>query len=363
MTRQDIALWRLFSQQIAGDGFTDPAALVKWMGCIRAEDLSAAKWAIGQRVQGSTDSSIERAFNEGHILRTYILQPVKHFVSPDDIHWMLALSAPRLKAINKGLYRSLGIGEEMLKKSRRIMARALEGRQMTRRQLLAALKKEEIDVDEIRLGLLLMDAELDALICNGGMHGREFTYTLLKAPVSRYYDKREAIGELARRYFLSRGPATEYDFSVWSGLGAAEVRLGMEMNKRWLEREVVDGQLYWFAPAGWNDAGGWSDRRGENDPGGKRFSRVPSLFLLPAFDELTTAYLNKGIFKPAVIIDGQVSGSWTYVSGKETVRIKVVTPVKWSGSLHAAIQKEAERYSAFLGKRLIFRDISSDISP
>lgn len=343
MTSQDIAHWRLFSQRITGGDVTDPAALVKWMGCIRAEDFTAAKWAVGHRVHGSTDTSIERVFNEGLILRTHVLQPARHFVSPDDIRWLLALTAPRLKAINRSLHRSLGIGDEMLRKSRRIMIRGLEKGQMTRVQLLTALKEGDVKIDDIRMGLLLMDAELNGLICSGSKDGREFTYTLLedRAPVTGRYDRTESIAELARRYFRSRGPATVYDFSMWSGLRPADAGRAMEMNKQWLESEVVGGQAYWFDPSGWSV------------PVGDRSSRDGSLFLLPAFDELTTSYLNDGVFRPAVIIDGQVSGRWSYTLGKGTVRIGVVAPLKWSGSLNEAIRKEAERYSAFLGKRLI----------
>jgi hypothetical protein len=343
MTSQDIALWRLFSQRITGGGITDPAALVKWMGCIRAEDFAAAKWAVGHRVQGSTDAGIERVFNEGLILRTHVLQPIRHFVSPDDIRWLLALTAPRLKAANRSLQRCLGIGEEMLRKSRRIMIRALGKGQMTRVQLSVMLKESDVEVDDIRMGLLLMDAELNGLICSGSKDGLEFTYTLLeeRAPVTGRYDRTEAIAELARRYFRSRGPATIYDFLMWSGLRPADAGRAMEMNKQWLGSEVVGGQTYWFDPSGWDDQEM------------KRLNRDPSLFLLPVFDELTTAYSSNGIFKPAVIIDGQVSGSWTYMQGKGMVKIKVVSPVEWSGSLDEAMRKETERYSAFLGKRLI----------
>jgi hypothetical protein len=125
MTSQDIALRRLFSQQITGGSFTEPAGLVKWMGCIRAEDFDGAKWTIGHRVGGSTDESIDRAFNQGLILRTHVMTPAWHFISPEDIHWMLALTAPGLKAFNKHLYRPLDIDDGLLKKSKRVFARAL----------------------------------------------------------------------------------------------------------------------------------------------------------------------------------------------------------------------------------------------
>jgi hypothetical protein len=111
--------------------------------------------------------------------------------------------------------------------------------------------------------------------------------------------------------------------------------MGMEINKQWLVSEVINGQVYWF------------------DPSCSMPDHSHSLFLLPAFDELAVAYPNTGIFKPVVIIDGQVAGTWTRVLGKDAVSIDVTTPVKKDEALRAAIQKEAERYSAFLGRRLM----------
>jgi hypothetical protein len=338
MTSQDIALRRLFSQQITGGRFTEPAGLVQWMGCIRAEDFTGAKWTIGHRVGGSTDDSIERAFNQGLILRTHVMTPAWHFIAREDIHWMLALTAQRLKLFYKGLHRTLGVDDELLKKSKRIMATELEEGQMTRLQLRKVLGQHNIHTDDLRLGLLLMDAELDGLVCSGSRDGRQFTYALLeeRAPLmTRRYDKAESIAELARRYFLSRGPATLPDFTLWSGLRLTEASAGIEMNKRWLTSEVINGQAYWF------------------DPSCKISDHDHSLFLLPAFDELAVAYTNNGIFKPAVIIDGQVAGTWTRVLGKGTVSIDVTTPLKKDRALNAGIREEAARYSTFLGRRLL----------
>lgn len=344
MTSQDIALRRLFSQQIAGSGFTEPAGLVKWMGCIRAEDYAGAKWAVGHRVGGSTDDSIDRAIDHGLILRTHVLAPAWHFISPEDIHWMLALTARRLKLFYKSLYRTLGIDDELLRRSKRVMARVLEDGQMTHLQLRRVLEQHKIHTDDIRLGLLLVDAELDGLIYCGGKKGGHFTYALLKeraAGTMRRYDKAESIAELARRYFFSRGPATVHDFALWSGLRPREVQMGMEMNKQWLDREVINGQEYWF------------------DPSGKGLDHHRSVFLLPALDELAVAYANNGVFKPVVVIEGQVAGTWTRVLRKDTVAIDVNTPVKRDETLDAAIREEAERYSTFLGKATLTIDYSS----
>ncbi|HVU55995.1 MAG TPA: winged helix DNA-binding domain-containing protein [Puia sp.] len=334
MNSQDITHRRLVNQQMAGEGFTEPAGLIQWMGCIRAGDFTAAKWAIGNRVAGSTDKTIEEAFNQGEILRTHILQPEWHFISPADIRWMLTLTSPKLRSFNKDIYRTLGIDASILKKSKRVIARALEKGQLTRVQLRKALEKERIHTDDLRLGWLLMDAELDGLICSGGMEGHQFTYALLdqRAPAIQPGEKEAHLAELTRRYFLSRGPATVHDFAEWSGLRTTDIGIGMELNRAWLAREVVDGQVYWFDPSGVAD------------------DHHPSLLLLPALDEWAMAYSGNSFFKPMLIIDGQVSGTWTASSGKGRMTINVITPVRMDGALEEAIRREIKRYSSFLGR-------------
>lgn len=334
MNSQDIINRRLVNQQIGGGGFTAPAGLIQWMGCIRAEDFTAAKWAIGSRVAGSTDQTIEQAFNQGDILRTHVLRPDWHFISPADIRWMLELTSPALKSFNKDIYHTLGIDAILLRKSKRTIARALEKGQLTRLQLLHVLKKEGIHTDELRLGWLLMDAELDGLICSGGMEGQQFTYALLdqRAPAMRQGEREEYLAELTKRYFLSRGPATVRDFAGWSGLRTTDIKKGMELNRHWLVSEVVDGQTYWFAPSA------------------DVLDYYPSLFLLPALDEWAIAYPGNSFFKPMLVIDGHISGSWASVLGEDRVTIDVDSPVKMDSVLQEAMQRETRRYGSFIGK-------------
>ena len=46
--------------------------------------------AVGRRGAAGLDA--------GTILRTHVLRPTWHFVTPADIRWMLELTAPRVKA-------------------------------------------------------------------------------------------------------------------------------------------------------------------------------------------------------------------------------------------------------------------------
>ena len=51
---------------------------------------------------------VERACADGRILRTHVLRPTWHFVLPADIRWMLALTAPRVRAAMASYDRKLG---------------------------------------------------------------------------------------------------------------------------------------------------------------------------------------------------------------------------------------------------------------
>lgn len=358
MTSKEIASRRLVNQRIKATGppvaGKGPAGLVSWLGCIQAQDFAMAKWAIGLRSTNITEAEIDRDFNEGKILRTHILRPTWHFVSPSDIGWMLRLTAPRIKAFSKGLHRKLGIDEAILKRSRAILVKALAGgKQLTREQLVQLLKKGRINTDDIRSAFLLMDAELDGVICSGGRQGKQFTYALLeeRAPGLACLEEDDAIGELAHRYFASRGPATVQDFSWWSGLNLSRAKRGVALNKQRLACAVVNGQAYWFSATGHHPV---PDRK------------QTTVRLLPAYDEFTVAYKDRsdilslhyhkqtgnGIFKPVIVINGQVAGTWSRSMLKDKVLVETKSFKIPGRTTQRLIREAAERYARFVGKEL-----------
>ena len=255
MISRDIIQRRLINQQLAASAatgcFSTSAALVQWMGCIQAQDFAGGKWAIGSRIKGMTEAAVEKDFNEGRFLRTHVLRPTWHFVAPEDIRWMLKLTAPRLKAFNKNMHRNLEITPAILKRSTAIIEKALAGgKQLTRTELLLRLKKSKINTDDIRFSFLLMDAELDGVICSGPRQGKQFTYALLeeRVPPAAAKSREEALTELARRYFSSRGPATLPDFAWWGGITLSDAKKGLEQCRQELAHEEINGQAYWFLP-------------------------------------------------------------------------------------------------------------------
>src|SRR3954469_4331037 len=235
-----IAAQRLAAQQIARPAFTSPAELVAWMGAIQAQDPLAARWALGLRLVGpgapaarakSAAGAIADALAAGTVLRTHVMRWTWQLVTPADLHWMLPLVAPRLMARAARRHRELALDATTFRRAEAAFTRALaDGAHRTRAELGAALRAAGIAPDGQRLPHLLGHAKLQGLLCSGAPRGNQATWALLarRAPhPGAELPREEALAELARRYFRSRGPATAADFAWWSGLSPADARAGL----------------------------------------------------------------------------------------------------------------------------------------
>src|SRR6476620_5407970 len=173
----DILRLRLHNQLLSQTKFTQPSQVVAWLAAIQSQDFAGAKWAIAQRTTGLTEAAIERAFADGEILRTHILRPTWHFVTPVDIGWMLVLSAPRVRAAMAYMNRQLELDTAIFKKSNSVLTKTLRGNQhLTRSELGQVLQRAGVPVDGLRLGHLMARAELDGIICSGARRGKQHTY-------------------------------------------------------------------------------------------------------------------------------------------------------------------------------------------
>ena len=256
---------------------------------------------------------VEREIADKAIVRTWALRGTLHFVAAEDIHWILTLAAPSVIAGNARRYRQLELDEKTLTAAESILVRSLRGgRQLVRRELAAALERAGISTAGQRMVYMLQKASLDRLICFGVRRGKEFTHRLLDegGPCGGNLDRDEALAELARRYFMSHGPATLQDYIWWSGLPAADARQGLESVKGRLAQEVIDGETYWLPPKPTPAAG---IGRTLSPPGSFR-----------CFDEYIVGYKDRsaildardaarsgnGLLHPTIAVGGRIAGTW-----------------------------------------------------
>jgi hypothetical protein len=341
-------------QRIGHNPFASPAAAVRWFGAIQAQDYLGSLWAIGLRTRGATETSVERAIAERSIVRSWPLRGTLHFVAAEDVRWMLSLCAPRTLARNaQRLKKEHGIDSRLLACSGKVLSDALRGGQcLSRPELYRRLASARIATSSGRgLHLLWWHAH-EGLICLGPRSGKQQTFVLMDEwlPVTPQKSHEESLAELARRYFTSHGPATVRDFAWWSGLDAAHAEAAREMVANELAAVTVDEQTYW-------QAAGTTTARAK-----------PGCHLLPAYDEYTVAYQDRsavlssefaaradsghGIFHPAIVVDGQVAGTWSRELKRTSVAITCRPFARLDRRQSRALALATQRYADFLGLEL-----------
>jgi hypothetical protein len=334
-------------QQGIGQGRCKTAAeVVNWLGAVQAQDYPGAKWSLGMRMDSSTDARIEQAFNAGEILRTHVLRPTWHFVTPADIRWMLALTGPRVAAGNSFRLRQLELDESQLGRSSAIIAQALEGgRTLTRAELGERITAAGISTAGQRLPYMLMQAELEGLVCSGPRRGSQITYALLdeRVPPAPPLEREEALAEITRRYFTGHAPASLKDFTWWSGLTVADAKTGLALLGSQVEQLEADGQTSYCCgplPSGAHDA---------------------EAVLLPTYDELLVGFSDFGRvragrgdpgirsrFDPRLLLGGEIAGSWQRTLKKNSAAIQVEPFRPLTSAEQQQVFSAAGRYGKFV---------------
>jgi hypothetical protein len=350
----DIGQWaarmRMGGLRLWGRGMPSPEAAVAHLTAMQAQEHAYARWSVAQRTRGQVQASlVDRAFDDGRILRTHVLRPTWHYVAREDLRWLIGLSGPRVGARNARRYRELGLDTRTLARTNALIGAAVADAPLSRLQVAAVLGSNGVDVAGQRLAYMLMHAELTAVICSGPMRGKQHTYSAFndRVPRERGPVGDDALSELARRYFTTRGPATVRDLAWWSGLTASDARNALVLANADLSSRVADRRTYWFAET--------------TIP-----TVVPRVALVQCYDEVIISYRQSRDllqtptaafsvpghhdgFAHVVLLDGQLLGHWRVVGrrGRPAVETRLVDSP--SAAIRRALTDEIQRYLDFVG--------------
>ena len=349
---------RLASQRLAGMEATSVPELVRWMTAMQAQDLPAALWAVGVRVPGAGLSQVRAAINSGAIVRSWPMRGTLHLVAPEDLRWMLDLTAERLTRSIAGRHRQLEIAWADVEKARDLaLDRILADGPISR----AALFKVFDDGGQPTQGQrgihLLGSLCRHGWLVLGPLAGNQQLIAAFDEwiPAPRSLERESALAEFLLRYFRSHGPATLRDFAWWTQLPLTEVRTAFEHVRRELVELEFEGTSYWLSPE-------VAALVGSSVPGAR------SVHLLPGFDEFVLGYTDRsvvlapehfdlivpggnGVFKKTVVAAGTVVGTWALQgSGPGAVVVpELFDEARPLGpAAQAALAKAARRYTAFL---------------
>jgi hypothetical protein len=249
----DIARWRLRSQSLVRPHAGSAREVVGSLLAVQAENAGQAGWAVASRTRNPDPADLAALLDAGAVVRTHVLRPTWHFVLAEDIGWLLDLTGTRIRRVTgQQLRNAHGLDERSIDRATAaVMAALTERGRLTRAEMADELRERGIPGDRQMLMILLAHAELDGLICSGGVAGGEHTYALMseRVPAPRRLDRTEALAELALRYFTGHGPATERDLAYWATLTLTDVRAGLQHVRHRLASFEHDGRTFWHAPA------------------------------------------------------------------------------------------------------------------
>ena len=304
---------RLLNQQLYAPEFTSPAEVVRHMCAMQAQDYRMMRWAVAMRTRRASHEAFRKAYDSGEIVRVHLLRGTWQLLSSKDYAWMLSLCAPRAIAVINGWMKAGGISISAKESSQiqSILVRVAEEQgSVTKEDFEQALIEHDIVMDEHRLSYHIRMAELGGVLCSGDLHPKKATYALTSKKISHseVLSNEEALAQMARRYFISRAPATLEDFAWWSGLNIGECRQAVAMLGDELHVEQIDGRVFYL-----------------HEKSRTRGYRSGKSLLLPPYDEYLISYKsrdlvlptehtprahsNNGIFYPVVVRDGVICGN------------------------------------------------------
>jgi Winged helix DNA-binding domain len=348
------------------DGVSSVTQIVKELCGIQAQELPSAALAIRVRSAGLLAADVEQArIQERSIVRTWGMRGTLHLLATEDLGWLLPLLGPVFIASDRRRCAELGLDEDTCARGMRILCVMLANHgQLTRAEIVEQLASHDIHLEGQARPHFLYRAALEGIICFGPNRGTEPTYVLL----SDWFDQKEighplagdaAYIELTLRYLHAYGPATPEDQAAWSGMSLSKTRAAWQSIADELLEVNIAG--YYLSPgegAAWilKTQSAWLD---EPPP------PAPVVRLLPRYDTCLLGYHNRdlavprqyakhinaggGIVHPAVLVDGQVVGTWKSQRQKNHLDVRIEPFDPLAPELQSGLEAEVADIGRFLG--------------
>lgn len=331
MTPDDVALLRLVAQRVAGPPLATPGTVVGHLTAVQAQDEAGALLSVALRCGGTPDD-VRAAFDAGELARTWPMRGTLHTVLADDLPWLVELCTARPRAAAAKRRGGLGLSEDDVARAAALATEALTAGSppgLTRPELLAVWERAGLDPSSGRGYHLLAALAQQGLLCLGPYRDGVQVFVLVEQHVGRprRLEREEALAEVALRYLRGHGPATVADLARWTGLPVRDLRGGVAAVRDRLAAITVNGTEHLLDPETLELYA--VVREAARD-----------VVLLPGFDEVVLGYADRsmtvppehadrvvpggnGVFRPTVVADGRVVGTWRTAGTGRNRRLEV----------------------------------------
>jgi hypothetical protein len=340
VSRDEVHAARLTAQGLATKPGRSPVDVAERLLAIQGQDGRGARLAIRARSEGVVASDVDQALADRKLVITWLNRGTLHLVRAEDYPMLQAVTTPPLWTSCRTRLRQTGVREAEAERGVETVAKALadEG-PLTRARLRERLDSADVPTAGQAFIHVLFYAALHRVCVRGPMVGKEHAFVAARDWLGEppEVDREAALAELARRYLVGHGPATDADLARWAGLPLRDARAGLAA----ISRRLVDlGE-------------GLVDLRKREEP-----APLPPPRLLGAFDPLLLGWASRddvigphqglvtinGIFRPFALVDGRAVATWRLPKGKVEIEHLERVTKKAAGRLEA----DATAVEAFL---------------
>lgn len=330
-----------------------PVDVVRRMVALQGQDLPAVLRAIAVRSRpGTTLDDVRAGFAAGELVRAWTQRGTLFATTPADLAALVSLTGERMIRTGQRVRDAEGLDDAVVARAETVTREALAAAGanggVTRAAMLDRWQQSGVPVEGQRGYHLIATLALRGVLHWGPFAGAQ--QLMVATPGTRpgspsAEEPDAALRRIARSYFTSRGPAAVDDLAWWLGLPKTPVRAAVtalrEEEPDALVEVVVDGRVLLAGREA-----GETEPAGRITPGNDRALDKPvGVVLVPGFDEIVLGYQDRelvadaeamrtvvpftnGIFRPAILLDGRLVGTWRRAPKRDEAPVELVPGVE-----------------------------------
>lgn len=340
--------------------WADAPDVARGMLAMQAQDAAGVRWALSLRAADSpTEEEVLADLAEGRVVRNRPSRGTLQVTAPEDLHWLSGTLTPRSNREAVKRRPTIELTDDMVEGAEKVIRAELAGDVVrTRPELVAACAAAGVELDGSQAGHVLRHLTELMVIVFADPRSRTDSFALADGWIVDRREPAERLGEVVSRFVAARGPVTRQDIGKWAYLAMGSVDAGLEAAGDAVERVSLAGTEYLVA-------------RGSADVSEEEMeAALASPLLLPPFDEYLIGYGSRdpildgrfferivpgrnGMFKPIVVVDGEIVGLWSRKATARKVSIALEPFTRITAKAKRALQGPAREYGRFLGREAV----------
>lgn len=340
--------------------WTDAADVARGMLAMQAQDAAGVRWALSLRAADSpTEDDVLAGLAEGRIVRNRPSRGTLQVTAPEDLHWLSAALSPRSNREAVKRRPTIELTDDMVERAEKVIRAELAGGAVrTRPELVAACAAAGVELANNQAGHVLRHLTELMVIVFADPGSRTDSFALADGWIADRREPADPMSEVVSRFVAARGPVTRQDIGKWAYLAMGEVDAGLEAAGDAVERVRLAGTEYLVA-------------RGSADISEEEVdAALARPLLLPPFDEYLIGYGTRGpqlddrfferivpgrngMFKPIVVVGGEIVGLWSRKQTATKVTVTVEPFTRITAKAKRALAVPVREYGRFLGREAV----------